>query len=485
MPQAKRGAMFLANGLDGSTGGYLLPELEAAQLAAVAQGEPIDTPEVRELRWWHQSQVEASFGVAAGIDPCRLDEAGWGIIAAQDLNPAILKALKPLRELRRAQVTAGGHEDFYQEFVGERGYRKGESKQQFLTRFGVGPGPANPAKGIPYYLLVVGHPDEIPFSFHYQLDVAYAVGRVCFDTPGEYAAYARAVVAAEAGTDQEAPPRITLFGPTNRDDPATQLSTDQLVVPLADELERHDPEWTVTTHVGTAATKVKLLDVLTQGVGQDVIFTGGHGVGFPLGDARQESNNGALVCQEWPGPNVWKEALTDDFYVSGADIDDVSLVHASIVFSFACFSAGTPRMDDFTRRAFSDPVDIAARPFVARLPMRLLAHESGGVLAFVGHVDRAWGCSFQWAGQQQLEVFRSALIKLLDGYPVGAAMEYFNQRYAELSTDLTSELDEIRNLGKLADDFDLAAMWTANNDARNYTIVGDPAVRARARTSQS
>lgn len=473
--------MFQANGLDGATGGYLHPALSADQLAGVAIGEPIDTPEVRELRWWHRLRTEQTYGVAQGIDPTRLEEAGWGLIAAADLAPAVLDALEPLRRLRCEQVTSGGHPDFYREFVGEHAYRRGESKQQFLGRFGVGPGPANPANGVPYYLLIVGQPDTVPFSFQYQLDVAYAVGRICFDTPGEYAAYARAVVAAEAAGEPAAPPRITLWSPTNPDDAATRLSTEELVVPLAAALAAQSSELTVEAHVGAAASKAGLIDVLTAGSAPDVVFTASHGVAFPLGDDRQESDNGALVCQEWPGPRAADGALTDDVYLSGADIVDGTAVHGSVVLSFACFGAGTPLMDDFTRRAFTDPVAIAERPFVARLPQRLLAHESGGVLAFVGHVDLAWGCSFQWRGQRQLEVFRSALMDLLDGYPVGAAMEYFNQRYAELSADLTSEIDDIRNFGRIPDDFELASLWTANNDARNYTIVGDPAVRARRR----
>lgn len=471
---------FYCNGIDGSTGEYLLPPLTSQQISHVAQGESFDPPHLSELKSKNRQVkgLDPDFAPVEGIDPKNLDETGWGIIFAFDPefggpNPAIREALLELLEYRKKQATQNNSK-FYQEYT----YRLGESKGKFLARHGVGPGPVNPKK-MPYYLLIVGDPNTIPYNFQYQLDVQYAVGRIYFHEISDYKQYAHSVVEAETKTLKRRR-CVTFFGVRNNDDKATQLSAEHLIQPLAETTARAHLTWDVRALLPHRTTKLRLGQLLGGSETPALLFTASHGLGFQNGDSRQLSKQGALICQDWPGPlqSPGKNGIPDDYYFCADDVSEEARLLGLIIFNFACYSAGTPQMDEFSHR---DPTNqretIAHQAFVACLPQRLLSHQNGGALAVIGHVDRAWGCSFVWeeAGEQ-LAVFQSTLKRLLDGHPVGSAVEYFNERYAELSSDLSTELEDIK-FGKIADDISLANMWTANNDARSYAIVGDPAVR--------
>src|SRR5262245_46124377 len=163
------------NGIDATTGDYLTPRLSVEEVSALAQGEELDPEQARELQR-RLDQGEAHYGAVEGVDPHDLASAGWGVIFPQNSPPAIRAALADLLTLRQAQA---GKEEAkrYREFTGAAACRTGETARAFFNRHGVMPAmPADPDK-VPYYLLIVASPETIPYSFQFQADVQYAVGR--------------------------------------------------------------------------------------------------------------------------------------------------------------------------------------------------------------------------------------------------------------------------------------------------------------------
>ncbi len=469
MPDMMDELMLYFNGIDGATGKYALPPLRPHELVQIIEQEEPDEELLRELE--HRAAMKAVFHVQGDAE--RLEEVGWGIIFAYDDPEAdvIREALSPLLALRREQ--AG---DRYREYLHGEGYRPGESKNKFLARHGAGPGVVDPDK-VPYYLLIVGGPEHIPYRFQFQLDVQYAVGRLAFRTPEAYAAYAATVVAAERG-ELQLPRRALFFGTSNPDDPATALSSEHLVRPLALAVRERLPNWRLEEVRGEGATKGRLLSAL-EGETPAFLFTASHGMGFPKGDPRQLPHQGALLCQDWPGPHRWREPIPQEFYLAGDDIPSDARLAGSMAFFFACYGAGTPREDQFAFRLYGDPqrAQIAPYPFLAALPQRLLGHPRGGFLAVVGHVERAWGYAFSWprAGEQTT-TFEEVVGQVMEGRPIGLALDPLNGRYAEIASDL-SQLMEDLHFQVPVDEQELAGLWTANNDARAYVLLGDPAVR--------
>lgn len=437
-------ALFF-NGIDAETGDYLLPGMSSAEFAALARRSPVTVSEGR--------------GVKAGVIPEEIESAGWGVVFPYGIDPKVRQALRPLIEHRRSQVASP-------QLFKELFYRPGTGKRDFLRSFGSLPaGPVDPAV-VPYYLLLVGDPRQIPYSFQYDLAVQYAVGRLSFDTPEEYALYAESVVESET-REARRRRKAVLFAARHPDDPATADTAEKLVRPLSETLPAEERE----TVLDGEATKTALGRILGGDRSPALLFTVSHGLGFNRVDhPLKTSHHGALVTSDWPGPGSGKGPLAGDECFAAADLGDDADVAGMVTFHLACWTAGTPELDYFL-----PDKRIAEHDFIARLPQRLLAHPGGGALAVIGHVDRAWLHTFLWKDVSRTTLFESVLAELMGSVPVGRAMRYFGETSADLANDVLSG----KNGANGASDEEYSETWVSYRDARSYLILGDPAVRLR------
>ncbi len=432
---------FWINGVDGASGAYLEPPRALEELVR-------DLEAKRDARLQARVEAEAgTYGLPPDASPLDLSMAGWALVTHKDESEELRKALAPLCEHRKK--------------LGDRVRcleYNGQSSARWLSDHDVGVSDIDPTR-VPYYLLIAGSSAKIPFRFVHELAVDYAVGRLELDSVEDYRRYAEQLVAHETKAPRQSPFSVAIFGPRHEFDPATRLSADRLLTPLAGE-------FATSSDIGASATKARLGEILRQH--PDLLLTASHGLGFAPDDPRQKTTQGALLCQDWPNP----KSMSSDYYFAAADVPDDANVEGSIAFHFACFGGGTPEKDRFFKRSDAPPKTLAHVPFVAALPKELLRR---GAIAVTGHVDRAWAYSIASSTAKATEIapFRNFLIRVLASEPVGHAMRDFANRFAKYSVLLTSEQERAESEEVPAED--LIQLWTQRNDAEAYLVIGDPA----------
>jgi hypothetical protein len=412
------------------------------------------------------------------VDPTDLSSAGWAVVFAKNTPTEVRDALEPLIAHRRSSIPPDRCKVLE--------YKPGQNREDWLGSHRANGYDVEPDR-MPYYLLLVGTPRDIPFEFQYLLDIDYGVGRLAFATPGDYGRYAESVVAYEAADSVPNDREVAFWGTRHQNDGATALSCDHLIAPLHEGLPATDggyaqPPFTerlgyrARCFKGKDATRANLLEMLHgREARQAVLVTASHGLGWPIGHSIQQAAQGGLVCQDWPGVG----SIARDHYLTASDVTDDARVLGLVAFFFATYGAGSPAFDAFLANSSRGPMAVADEPFVAALPQRLLSHPQGAALAVVGHVERAWGYSVRPTDRaRRLLPFRNFLGRVLAGEPVGHATKDFSERYAMLSVELLNKLDAVQP-GPRPTDRELVGTWVERNDGRSYCMLGDPAVRLR------
>jgi hypothetical protein len=414
-------------------------------------------------------------------DPKDLKQTGWGVLFASDVDPAIKAALQPLLDLRSSQVN---NDALFKIFEGPEGVKPKQPVAAWAASRGVAlDAPVDPTSGVPFYLMIVGSLDRIPYEFQAQLDLQWAVGRLHFDKLEDYASYAQKVCEYETGKAPAQTKRAALWMPRNPLDMATPLLAGTMATNFLGQAEGSKPlgsaqGFKLTSFVGEGqATKQRLGGIFRgsiDGGTPSLIFTGSHGAEWPMSDPeKQQALQGALVTQEW----TRGQPLEPDNYFAATDLPDDTKVHGTMVFLFACFGSGCPAQDSYYRASDGSPRALAPAPLVAKLPQALL---SRGALAVIGHVDRAFSYAFEnGQGTPQPQVLRDPLTYLMQGKPVGMATDPLNLLWSTLAARMGILLGSSSGGTVSAPSPALANMVIARDDARNYMILGDPAVRLR------
>jgi hypothetical protein len=349
-----------------------------------------------------------------------------------------------------------------------------------LSRLNVGFSIVDPLLGVPLYLLIVGSPEEIPFEFQYLLDTYWSVGRLDFDTPADYRAYVDGVIGYETAPTVAQKKQIGFFNTKNPGDRPTGLLHNLVAQPMVVGSGSTRPlgerqGFKLVSLLGGDATKENLQTLLQGKMGEGLpalLYTGSHGLAVELEQPGQRERQGAIVCQNWEGGPV-----SSEMSFSASDLPSEVRLDGLIHFFFACYGGGCPGVDNYSLGPDGKPVKIADSAFIARLPQAMLR---AGALAVFAHIDRAWAYSFiTGRSAPQIQEFRDVMVRILKGERVGQASDQFNLRWAVLSAELSDAMRDKELFPEQVSELILANRWVARNDARNYLVLGDPAVRLR------
>jgi hypothetical protein len=467
---------LLVNALTGAAG----PAVPLANLAGLSADLPGASQRIA-----NSTHLGTDYSVD---DPNELTQTGWGIIFASDADPAIIAQLQPLIELRQSQVQDPHLFNIFQG-PAKGGVLPGQTAAGWAQQRGVSLTAAvDPYQGgVPFYLLIVGSPDRIPFEFQALLKMQWAVGRLAFDDVEDYGRYAQAVVQYESAA----------FHPIQRKNAAVwvtrnpgDLATAMLSGAISqDFLDPSNPlggqrQFNLDAFPNEKATKQKLVDILRgnlPGGPPAVFFTGSHGCDYSGADpATQRLMQGSLMTQEWiPGTPA---SPANQF--SANDVPADAKLQGTVGFLFACFSGGCPVDNGYYFNSSGSPIPLAPAPMISRLPQALL---SRGALAVIAHVDLAFPYAFQdVSGTPQTQALRTPLELLMRGKRTGLAADSLSILWSSLSAQLGLALgaNTAANppggaAANPSSSAPLAQLTIARDDARNYIVLGDPATKLR------
>jgi hypothetical protein len=336
-------------------------------------------------------------------------------------------------------------------------------------------GSAGPGQEPPFYILILGSPQRIPFGFQTALHAGAAVGRIHYDTPEEYRSYFRKLLGRKSDIRG-----LDIFAPCH--DEATEIAAARFALPLADWAGRKG--LACRTIIDTRGARKRATRAGFEALGQTperILFATGHGLFEPR--AGRAELNGALCCPRED------EAILDPArdLISTDLIGSAPCFPGSIIVMQSCYGFGMPSESAMDRRRGLLPGG-KREDRVSALPRKWLANPRGPI-AFIGHLDIALvpkGEAVPRDGFDPLVPFTWLIEAIcLRGHTVGHAMSGLRRTIANLSNLSLMLLDRHergkRGLrGRLASWVPARRRMVAEkllrkNDAGNVLLFGDPA----------
>jgi hypothetical protein len=354
----------------------------------------------------------------------------------------------------------------------------------------------------PYYLCLLGSPEQASLEFQQTVVHSTYIGRIHFEkSNGDvdldgYAEYVKKVVKyARSGFTKERPDLQYYVAPDGSK--ATRNAAPKLVSPSMEMSQRVIDKGILSANVRQIdANSVDAFIAANACLSADgkprpsVLLSVSHGLGgsqddFGSFDA-QRLRQGALVL----GP---KEVLDAEAIVGK------TFLPGGLWLLFACFGAGTPATSEYYRwlkqlaeagvyrdaaAAVLGSLAISGTGFISALPQAALRNPNGP-LAVIGHIDLSWNFSYvnpTDPKESRSGKFTKALHAMADGARVGSAHDELTEEFRVANFQLSSMYDsaESARINNRTDSTDLkerGQIWMLRNDLRGYVLLGDPAVR--------
>ena len=435
----------------------------------------------------HDARAKPSVGESfpnPGGDQASLRDQGWGVIAPLgEAGDRLLALARPLIERRAAEQECEVDEVPIYRVPPDL---TAVEATAWIDRQLVG---NKLFDEVPWYLLVLGRPDEVSFELQQALGGGFCAGRLGFDADAGYEAYIDKLLRSE-----RAPPRLpkAVYFTARDGTPATELGRRLLMLPcIADaEQQRAAGKFDVADLVAIedddpAGAADRLLAAAADA---GVVFSCSHGAGAPSegwsSAAVRAAQQGAVCLGR--GQRLETQAVGSARFAPGG-----------MWVMFACFGAGTPRTSAYQHwlRRLAEigehsgdlaPV-MASLPregepaFLAALPQAALANPDGP-LAVVGHLDLAWSYGFcdvdKMSRGERHRRFHELVAMLVRGTRVGLSLGGSLMR---ARSQIHDEIVAVADQAAAAPDDDprlrFGHRWLVRQDLSGYIALGDPAAR--------